>query len=391
MASILSTYTKKSDYLEKIDSKIKEEVKLDTKGLTGEIDTSIKAVILAENKVYADNVASEYVTSATGIDFTTKATLTNGQGLYTNNKLEDGSNTYFRGASFCAYTNYTSESSSGTNCIASGGTWSNRTCSLNLNRSACISSGFTYYDLKNNVNFAGHNWRIIRIDENDNIRMILADTSAPNCGEYNATRTDNAHVGYMFGTVPSTTYVNAHTNTNNSTTKACIDTWYVNNLASYSSYIADAGYCCDRSLTSGSGYGTIDSYYGAFSRSSAPKLNLNSWCSNATRDLFTTTSSSIGNKKLANPIGLITYDEARYAGISGSQNFFNYLGFGANYWTMTPSQFSSPNAFNYCITQLNQTLSSSYGQINTRPVISLKSTVNVSSGIGTFDNPFVVN
>jgi len=396
MASILSTYTKKSDYLEKIDSKIKEEVKLDKSPLTGEKDTSIKAVILAANTVYADNVTSTYVTSATGIDFAAKSSLTNGQGLYTNNKTEDGKNYYFRGGTYCAYTDHTLETDTGPKCIAAGGTWdsTNKQCNLNLSRSACEAKGFIYYDLKNNVTFAAHKWRIIRIDEYDNIRMILADDVPPNCGSYNSARTDNAHVGYMFGSpIPSTTYDGAHTNTNNSTIKACVDAWYVSSLTSYSSSIADAGYCCDRSLNGSSlGYGTNTSYYSSYTRLvTTPKLSLNAWCSNSSRDLFTTTTNTNGNKKLANPIGLITFDELRYSGVVGSQSYTNYLKFNNDYWTMSPYMFSSPSAYNFYIDSRGMLGQTSSGVLYGRPVIALKPTMKIASGTGTVTDPYVVN
>ena len=390
MASILSTYTKKSDYLEKIDSKIKEEVKLDKSPLIGEKDTSIKAVILAANTVYADNVASEYVSLSSGIDFSSISSLTNGQGLYTNNKLEDGSNIYFRGGSFCAYTDYLIEDSNGTKCKAIGGTWASNNCSLNSDKSTCQSKGFVYSDLKNYVSFANKIWRIIRIDENNNIRMILAGAGGPNSGEFNTVRSDNAHLGYMFGSVPSTSYVSAHTNTTNSTIKTNVDPWYVSNLTSYSSSIADAGYCCDRSTT-GSGYGTILTYYSANSRTASPKLKLDAWCSNKDRDLFTTTTSTIGNKKLANPIGLLTSDEARYAGLDGVQNIHNYLHFGVTYWTMTPSQYSPSYAYNFFISATSYVGSVATGASETRPVIALKPTVKIASGSGTLVDPYVVN
>ena len=162
---------------------------------------TLRCKALTDNNVKNDNVRSTYVTTSNGINFDAKASLTNGQGIYFNKKLEDGKNAYFRGSSFCAYTNYGSEVYGGTNCTSAGGTWSTatRSCDLSSNRSTCTSKGFTYYDLKNNVTFAGHNWKIIRIDESGSIRMILSDASVSTF-TYNYPSADMARVGYMYGT-----------------------------------------------------------------------------------------------------------------------------------------------------------------------------------------------
>ena len=459
---------------------------------TIQLGAVLKSKILSENTVYRDDVSSPYVTSASGVDFKAKSTLTNGQGLYTNNKLEDGSNKYFRGGSFCAYTDYTIEDSSGTKCTAVGGTWTDYKCSLDLNRTTCSSKGFTYYDLKNNVLFAGHKWRIIRIDENDNIRMILADDDVVT-SHYNASTPDNTYVGYMYGdtsliqsslsngfvfsdeliyygssyavnasnqfyltgtlvsglwntesictesscpvagyyTCKSTSSsgtcdslwkvdswisstgsfyfyelshasqsnVLAHNNANNSTIKTAVDSWYSSNMTDYTNYIADAGYCSDRSLTSGLGYAKSTTYYKGYTRNypdstASPRLNINSYCSNPTRDLFTKTSST-GNQKLTYPAGLITADELRYAGMvyyasdTSKYNFSNYLKLKGFYWTMSPAYYNSSSYVYYVHYFGSLGYRPTYGGGSVRTVISLKPTT-IARGAGTYDDPYVV-
>ena len=383
-------------------------IKLNSSSSISEIklDYTLKGKILRENTLYADNVSSTYVSSASGVDFTNKSSLTNGQGLYTNNKLEDGKNTYFRGGSFCAYTNYNIEDASGTYCTAAGGTWNStyKSCSLNINRTTCSTQGFTYYDLKNNVTFAGHKWKIIRIDENNNIRMVLADDNVSTV-KYNVSDWDNAQVGYMYGLVPSTTYENAHANTNNSTIKLSVDSWYSSNLISYASKLADAGFCADRSISSGVGYSMYDTEYNTVARNftdstASPRLNISAVCSNAARDLFTTSSSSIGNKALTYPIGLITRDEARYAGMvfsaeaASKYNYANYLKFNDTYWTISPIRFFTMGwdvVRSGSITAKGNfvNLDARY-EAGVRPSISLKSDTGVTTGSGTYDNPYVI-
>ena len=71
----------------------------------------------------------------------------------------------------------------------------------------------------------------------------------------------------MYGTAGSSSYSATHANTNDSTIKTVIDEWYEENLLdNYATYLADAGFCGDRSLSSGNGYGTNYTYYGAYNR-----------------------------------------------------------------------------------------------------------------------------
>ena len=106
-------------------------------------------------------------------------------------------------------------------------------------------------------------------------------------------------------------------------------------------------------------------------------------------------SNTKGNGNLDYPIGLITADEMIYAG--GSRMVNNdeyYLYTGNRYWTMTPFYFLNANsgAYNWGIYSLGD---SRYGTVNNsfgvRPVINLKSTVVISQGDGTADNPYIVN
>ena len=194
--------------------------------------------------------------------------------------------------------------------------------------------GNSYYfrgNVTNNyVYFAKNWWQIIRINGDGTIRMIY--TSNPNDSNanqyisrssFNNNSNDNAYVGYMYGTAGSSTYNATHTNTNSSTIKTVIDTWYQNNLSSYSKYIADAIYCNDREVVvvqvnnflgmtiTGNGAGTNESAYAGFNRTfvdHAPTLK----CKNK-NDRFTT-SSTLGNGALTNPIALITSDEVVMGG-----------------------------------------------------------------------------
>ena len=268
--------------------------------------------------------------------------------------------------------------------------------------------GTSYYfrgNVTNNyVKFANKYWRIIRINGDGTIRMIYAGTSAHANGyddssandmsigtsAFNSSRDDNTYVGYMYGTKGATTYANTHSNTTNSTIKTKLDSWYDTNIVNTGNekYIADAIYCNDRSVSSGTGIGTTDTTYAAQTRGNNGQPTLK--CAN-NNDKFTK-STTIGNGKLTKMIGLITSDEVIYAGgKSGTYNQEYYLYSGAWYWTMAPYSYASGrasvgNVFNNGNLS-NGSVSVTGGAV--RPVVSLKSDA-ISGGSGTAASPFLV-
>ena len=268
--------------------------------------------------------------------------------------------------------------------------------------------GTSYYfrgNVTNNyVKFANKYWRIIRINGDGTIRMIYAGTSAHANGyndssandmsigtsAFNSSYNDNTYVGYMFGTKGASTYANTHSNTTNSTIKTRLDSWYDTNIVNTGNekYIADAIYCNDRSVSSGTGIGTTNTTYAAQTRGNNGQPTLK--CAN-NNDKFTK-STTIGNGKLTKMIGLITSDEVIYAGgKSGTYNQEYYLYSGAWYWTMAPYSFASGNASVYIVYSVGGL---SYYVVNyalgaVRPVVSLKSDA-ISGGSGTAASPFLV-
>lgn len=250
-------------------------------------------------------------------------------------------------------------------------------------------------------------WRIIRINGDGTVRMIYDGTQAYDNGTqsidrqvgtsaFNTSTTDNAYVGYMYGTPGQSTYEATHANINNSAIKTFLegtgnnDGWYYNNIVAtgYDKYVADAIYCNDRSLYSGTGIGTSSTMYGAYNRintNKQPTLK----CTQPS-DRFTILSkirNVTGNGNLRYPVGLITADEVSYGGIvfSGS-NYSYYLNTGNNYWTSSSFNYGNmiivlSGAFNY------SGVSSTYG---VRPVISLKPDA-IKGGNGSKTNPFTVS
>ena len=266
--------------------------------------------------------------------------------------------------------------------------------------------GTSYYfrgNVTNNyVKFANKYWRIIRINGDGTIRMIYAGTSAHANGyddssandmsigtsAFNSSFRDNTYVGYMFGTKGATTYANTHSNKTNSTIKTVLDSWYDTNIVNTGNekYIADAIYCNDRSVSSGTGIGTTNTTYAAQTRISNGQPTLK--CTNNS-DKFTK-STTIGNGKLTKMIGLITSDEVMYAGGTSSDNNEYYLYSGKCYWTMAPRSFASGLASVDFVTDYGNLYGESvYSTFAVRPVVSLKSDA-ISGGSGTAASPFLV-
>ena len=258
------------------------------------------------------------------------------------------------------------------------------------------SGNLVYYyrgSVDNHLIFANFCWRIIRTTETSGVKLIY--DGVPSSGKCNNTGSattignsvfntsdDNAkYVGYMYGSSISDT-----SNTTNSAVKTKIDTWYKNNMTSYTSKLEDTVFCNDRSYTTSNSH----LYFGAYTRldtNKQPTLK----CQNV-KDKFTVNTSN-GNGKLTYPVGLITANEIAYAGAvyeELNKTFYLYNS-GIYTWTLSPYYFeysvatvftNSPNGGMY-----GGNVTSSVG---VRPVISLKSGTILSSGSGTASSPFVV-
>ncbi len=262
----------------------------------------------------------------------------------------------------------------------------------------------------NYVKFAGTYWRIIRINGDGTIRMVYDGTSKHKNGEssedrqlaskskFNTNYNDNAYVGFMYGNTGQSgdnAYTNTHANTNSSTIKRVLDTWYGKISEENQGYIADSIFCGDRTVYNdtddytGDGTGTTKTSYGRYRLKSnkSPQLI----CPNK-NDKYTVSDTEKGNKALTNPVGLITADEVAMAGgVYNTTNTSYYLYTGQDYWTMSPSSFNgfSANVFGvYSNGALGGcTVSNSY---RVRPVINLKSDITFSDGNGSYDTPWIV-
>ena len=275
-------------------------------------------------------------------------------------------------------------------------------------------------------------WRIIRINGDGSIRMIYTGTTKPSedtsvtgsngvymtgtgtqigKSAFNSSYTNSEYVGYQYiegqqhgyGECNGTS-VSCKVNGNtvyNSTIKQAIDKWYAGttlekDAATKALVSQDQIFCNDRSASStqtaawtstGANY-----YYGARDRLFTNKTPILT-CPTAS-DKFTSKNSSIGNKALTYPVGLITADEVAMAGgVYGSDNSSYYLYTNQYYWSGSPINFSS----DYSYASEFQVRSSGLIGNNTvlyttgaRPVVSLSSKAKLS-GNGTYNDVYTVS
>ena len=301
--------------------------------------------------------------------------------------------------------------------------------------------GTSYYfrgAVKNNyVQFANKCWRIVRVNGDNSVKLVLhndniSSVSNPCSSSNNSTTAafvhydgstyksafntkynDNAYVGFMYGTTRSSDYAITHANTNKSTLLTNLETWYINNLASYADKLADTIWCNDKSTITtlssgftygtGLGYGTNETGYGAYNRIygggattyASPTLI----CSNDNKggklSKFTVSDTANGNGNLTYKIGLLTVDEIVFAGYAnGLNNSGNYLQENATgdwWWSLSPIDFRYGFARVWGVDGGSGGLSYVYvrngGMV--RPSISLESSTSVT-GDGTSENPYIV-
>ena len=284
--------------------------------------------------------------------------------------------------------------------------------------------GTSYYfrgAVKNNyVEFANKCWRIVRIVGDGSVKLVLHNdntagaanpcSSANNntnaafahfngttyLSDFNSSIGDNASIGLMYGTPGSNDYASTHANTNKSTILTNLETWYTNNLVTYTDKLSDTIWCNDKSTETGAlGYGLKGTYYSAASRVRAGKPSLK--CSNDNNNgklsKFTVSDTTNGNGNLTYKIGLLTADEIMFAGFKNSvSNSSTYLQENANneWWTLSPLEFSEVTGTYLCAVQVDM-FGGGVSNIAVRPAISLVSSTTISSGTGTSEDPYVVN
>ena len=284
--------------------------------------------------------------------------------------------------------------------------------------------GTSYYfrgAVKNNyVQFANKCWRIVRINGDGSVKLVLHNDNTSNASSpcassnnsttaafarysgssytsvFNSNYNDNAYIGFMYGATGASDYASTHANTNKSDILKNLETWYTNNLTSYESKLADTIWCNDKSTVSGGlGYGTNATDYGAYNRLAStkqPTLKCPNDNNGGKLSKFTVDDTKNGNGNLTYKIGLLTADEIAFAGsIAYTYNRSTYLQENTGttwWWSLSPYLFNGSYASVWGVGSGDLVYDVDFG-FGLRPVISLISSTNVT-GDGTSENPYVV-
>ena len=227
----------------------------------------------------------------------------------------------------------------------------------------------TYYfrgNVTNNyVSFAGQTWRIVRINEDGTIRMVMAN--GINSNARIAFNSNYNNYTYMYYT--------------NSEAKTTLESWYQTNIGSKSNLaktVATGAYYCEQAKVKDD-----DSY----TSGNATMFTYDKY----TPDFKCTTDGN--GKGIVNAsVGLLTYDEVVYAGGYGKSNMNYYLYNNTYFLTMSPAGFITSGS-SYVWRVNNSGYISSCNVFNSnavRPVLNLNADTKISGGNGTSENPFVV-
>lgn len=207
----------------------------------------------------------------------------------------------------------------------------------------------------NYVSFANNLWRIVKINEDNSVKLILNNT-LESLAPMNLTELAGNN-----DFLTSTAYQN-------------LTSWYTTYLTEFDELVASTYYCFDNSVSTNTGE--------------------ISYLSN-TR-LFTDylPSNVCGGLNVSSKVGLLTADEAVMAGASAGENTSYYLyidGLQASWWTMTPNKREN-NVMSYMALSTNGSLIRDVDETSSiflRPVITLSRKTQVT-GSGTLDDPYQI-
>ena len=268
--------------------------------------------------------------------------------------------------------------------------------------------------LNNNVEFAGKKWKIIRVNGDGTVRLILADnnwriksigqSTFNNYNNYN--ETTGRYTGFTYNNQSGKectqeqpcevrynngNFSNESFEGTNSDIKTYLEKWYSENLKEEDKYISYSYFCNDSSYASGDE--NQYSYYGAYIRIrdryqpslKCPEPNNQSGEPRDYGGIYKT------------KIGLITADEMNLGGITYSNERIgltstgdNYLYFSDKWWSMSPhNSYKSSHVF-FKGESINSN-SNANSEHNVMPVINLSTNTLMSTGDGSESNPFVIN
>ncbi len=388
-------------------------------------------------KLLTDNEVIKTTTAATvnkGAAPAAGTDIVNENGIYRASD-DDGYSYYYRGGEGCSvlgdvigveypasgYSTYET-------CKANKGAWLyaypydsilSYKCYANGTPEVCESNGGTWYYLNNNVSFAGFKWKVVRINGDGSIRIVLdgitsavkKEGSSVYAGS-NAAYNHNLYldtdiysgVSTRIGTtLEEQAKAKAYASYTGSDTpvgeeggelESAINLFYETYIDNgtdidYSSYLADSSFCSDTT------WGDTSESYWDFAP--ATRLDTNLAPSYLCPVEVTYKVGGTTGIRLTYPITTLTVDEAAYAGgkdyISNSGYYLsNPLTINRSWWTMSPYAWIS-NGFVFVFDVGGDGLVDDGGVRNgdgVRAVLNLNSEVLTAGGNGTEADPCII-
>lgn len=220
----------------------------------------------------------------------------------------------------------------------------------------------------NYVVFADKTWRIVSINNDQSIKLILNDSAGRS--QYSSYRNAMDYTGSK--------YVYNNSLVDNQNNKYLLQ-WYKTNIEDkgFDKIVEESSFCNDTSNI----VENYHRYFSAYSRLVAAKAPSVS-CNPSEEDF---------GGVIKQKVGLITADEVVMAGgVDGVNNTSYYLYQPYDFYTMTPAEYYGYNAYVFSVNGAGSILKTTVTDtLHIRPVININSSQTVN-GLGTVDNPYTI-
>ena len=218
----------------------------------------------------------------------------------------------------------------------------------------------------NYVKFANQVWRIVSINENMSVKLVLDDNIGTSKYSNYRNAIDYTGLKYVYNGALIDNEINKFLNN-----------WYTKNIidTNLDKYVSDGLFCNDSS-------NRLEGYHKYFA--SYDKIVSNKTPNN----ICSETSEDFGGL-IKQKIGLLTIDEVAMAGgVDGVNNTEFYLYKPYDYFTMSPAEYYGYNAYMFYVNGAGAILKTyTTDNMHIRPVINIHSTMSVE-GKGTLENPY---
>lgn len=217
----------------------------------------------------------------------------------------------------------------------------------------------------NYVDFAGFEWRVLRVNEDGTIRLIMHDGI-------------NENTGYQFKSNPHD--INNMYYSYDSNAKIVLEDWYNTNIVEkkLADRVVKGNFCEQAKILGGSD----------FTSGNAVMIDRTIY-----EPTFECKTDGNGYGLFSANIGMLTYDEIFFAGASSSKNNDEYFLYNVSdyFWLLSPAGFNSGNYARVWYSSQGVVLRN--GNVNAklslRPVINVKADVTVT-GSGTADDHWII-